>query len=62
MYMDGKWMDVAVYKSSYDAKGRESLVDIDSEDGMTRTEYISNLHSKTGSALFAEPVFCYYND
>lgn len=54
--MDG----VAVYKLSYDAKGRESLVDIDSEDGMTRTEYISNLHSKTGSALFAEPVFCYY--
>lgn len=39
MYMDGEWMDVAVYKLSYDAKGRESLVDIDSEDGITRTEY-----------------------
>lgn len=39
MYMEGEWIDVGVYQLSYDDKGREVRVDVESEDGITRTEY-----------------------
>lgn len=39
LYMDGEWMDAGVYTISYDAKGRQARVDVETEDGVTRTDY-----------------------
>ncbi len=39
LYMDGEWMEVGTYTLSYDAKGRQTRVDVETEDGLTRTDY-----------------------
>lgn len=39
LYMDGEWMDAGVYTMSYDTKGRQTRVDVETEDGLTRTDY-----------------------
>ncbi len=39
LYMDGEWMDAGVYTFSYDAKGRQTRLDLQTDDDFTRTDY-----------------------